>query len=107
MRLARGPMGPGPLQTPAGISLRGGTSRRPLRASGGHALSWYDLGYDLVPFYMVTTGSYPGSKTAALHTAVTAEIRYSGTNDSDANLNYRISLLTRLQARCTGNHRCS
>ena len=65
-------MGPGLLRTPAGISLRGGTSRRPLRASGGHALEGYDFGYDLVPFYMVT-GSYPGSKTAAVHTAVTAE----------------------------------
>ena len=53
----------------------------------------YDIGYDLVPFYMVTR-SYPGFKTAAVHTAVTAEFWYSGTNDFDANPNYWISLLT-------------
>ena len=34
----------------------------------------------------MVTGSYPGSKTAAVHTAVTAEFWYSGTNDFDANL---------------------
>ena len=33
----------------------------------------------------MVTMSYPGSKTAAVHTAVTAEFRYSGTNDFDAN----------------------
>ena len=42
----------------------------------------------------MVTGSYPGSKTAAAHTAVTAEFWYSGTNDFDANPNYWISLLT-------------
>ena len=29
----------------------------------------------------MVTRSYPGSKTAAVHTAVTAEFWYSGTND--------------------------
>ena len=33
----------------------------------------------------MVTRSYPGSKTAAVHTAVTAEFWYSGTNDFDAN----------------------
>ena len=42
----------------------------------------------------MVTRSYPGFKTAAVHTAVTAEFWYSGTNDSDANPNYWISLLT-------------
>ena len=32
----------------------------------------------------MVTMSYPGSKTAVVHTAVTAEFRYSGTNDFDA-----------------------
>ena len=35
---------PGFYGHPRGISLRGGTGRRPLRASGGHALQGYDLG---------------------------------------------------------------
>ena len=32
----------------------------------------------------MVTGSYPRSKTAAVHTAVTAEFWYNGTNDFDA-----------------------
>ena len=33
----------------------------------------------------MVTMSHSGSKTAAVHTAVTAEFWYSGTNDFDAN----------------------
>ena len=93
MRLARGPMGPGLLRTPAGdLPPR---RDKPAAAKGLRRACplWVWLGYDLVPFYMVTM-SCPGSKTAAMHTAVTAEFWYSGTNDFAANPNYRISLLT-------------
>ena len=48
MRLARGPMGPG-LRIPAGSAARHAAAAK---ASAGMPLR-YDLGYDLVPFYMV------------------------------------------------------